>query len=136
VTYIAIGLRGGAALVFAALAIVGSDAALGAGQTWWLAATAATVFLFLLELEGARGNQTIRHSMKVLLRGSMAGLFFGVVVVIGFVIPLALVLAAYGADIGAAGLLVAGIASLAGDLAYKQCMNAAGTYAPLMRASY
>jgi formate-dependent nitrite reductase membrane component NrfD len=64
----------------------------------------------------------------------MAWVFFGLVVVVGLVVPLALVLAGYGTDIGTAGLLVAGLASLVGDLAYKQCMNAAGTYVPLMRA--
>jgi hypothetical protein len=57
-----------------------------------------------------------------------------VVVLAGVVVPAALVIASYPASIGAAGLLVAGILSLAGDLAYKYCMNTAGTYVPIVHA--
>ena len=32
------------------------------------------------------------------------------------------------------GLIIAGILSLAGDLAYKYCINTAGTYVPLVQA--
>ena len=53
---------------------------------------------------------------------------------LGIIVPVALVIAGYPASIGAAGLLVAGVASLIGDLAYKYCMNTAGTYVPLVHA--
>ena len=44
-------------------------------------------------------------------------------------------IASYAASIGAAGLIIAGILSLAGDLFYKYCMNTAGTYVPLVQAT-
>ena len=134
VSYIAIGLRGGAALAFVALAFVSPDYGEHAAQTWWLAATAAAIFLFLLELAMGSSDSTIRHSLGTLAHGRLAWMFFGGVVVLGIIVPVALVIASYPASIGAAGLIVAGIASLLGDLAYKYCMNTAGTYVPLVKA--
>ncbi len=133
VSYIALGLRGGAALTFIALAFVSSASAFAATQTWWLATTAAVVFLFLLELEAGRSDPTVRHSFGVMWRGPIGWVFFAGVVLAGLIVPLALVLAAYGTSVGTAGLLVAGVTSLAGDLAYKYCVNTAGTYVPLVR---
>ena len=134
VTYIAIGLRGGAALALISIAFVSPDTESRAAQTWWLAATAAVAFLFILELSMGRSDSTVRHSLSSLGRGRLAWIFFGGAVLLGVVIPLALVVASYPASIGVAGLLVAGITSLLGDLAYKYCMNSAGTYVPLVNA--
>jgi len=134
VTYIAIGLRGGAALAFVSLAFVSPDTESTTAQTWWLAATAATIFLFLLELSMGSSDSTVRHSLGTLAHGRLAWVFFGGVLALGIIVPVALVIASYPASIGAAGLLVAGIASLLGDLAYKYCMNSAGTYVPLVKA--
>jgi formate-dependent nitrite reductase membrane component NrfD len=133
VSYIAIGVRGGAALGLIALAFVS-----GPGghlvQTWWIAATCAAIFLFLLEVASGRGDSTVERSLGLLYRGALAWLFYGAVVVLGIVVPAALVIASYPASIGAAGLIVAGILSLAGDMAYKYCMNTAGTYVPIVQA--
>jgi formate-dependent nitrite reductase membrane component NrfD len=134
VSYIALALRGGAALTFIALAFAGSDSAVASAQTWWLASTAAAVFLFLLELEAGHSDPTVRHSLGVMWRGAIGWVFFGGVVLVGLIVPLALVLIGYGASLGTASLLVAGVTSLAGDLAYKYCVNTAGTYVPLVRA--
>ena len=49
VSYIAIGVRGGAALGLIALAFVSGPGGHPV-QTWWLAATCAAIFLFLLEV--------------------------------------------------------------------------------------
>ena len=134
VSYIAIGLRGGAALAFVGLAFVAPDSDIHSAQTWWLAATVVSIFLFLLELAMGRSDLTISRSLAGLARGSLAWIFFVGVVVLGILVPAALVIASYPASIGAAGLLVAGITSLIGDLAYKYCMNTAGTYMPLVHA--
>ena len=53
---------------------------------------------------------------------------------LGVIVPAALVVASYATSVGNAGLIIAGILSLAGDLAYKYCMNTAGTYVPLVQA--
>ena len=134
VSYIAVGLRGGAALALISLAFVAPDTGGQEAQTWWLAATAAMVFFFLLELSMGLSNGTVRHSLGNLVRGRLARVFFGEVVLLGIVIPAALVIASYALSIGVAGLLIAGIASLLGDLAYKYSMNSAGTYVPLVNA--
>jgi formate-dependent nitrite reductase membrane component NrfD len=134
VSYIAIGLRGGAALAFVGLAFVSPDPEIHAAQTWWLAATVTAIFLFILELAMGRADSTISRSLAVLATGSLAWVFFVGVVLLGVIIPAALVIASYPASIGPAGLLVAGITSLLGDLAYKYCMNTAGTYVPLVPA--
>jgi len=131
VTYIAIGLKGGAALALIALAFVSPDTTSTGAQTWWLAATGAMVFLFILELAMGSSDTTVRHSLGTLAKGRLAWVFFAGVVALGIVVPLALVIASYPASIGVAGLLIAGITSLIGDLSYKYCMNTAGTYVPL-----
>lgn len=133
VSYIAIGLRGGAALGLVGLAFVSSDSGSHAAQTWWVAATGAAIFLFILELTAGRSDVTVARSLAVLARGSLAWVFFVGVVLLGVIVPAALVIASFPASIGAAGLLVAGITSLVGDLAYKYCMNTAGTYVPLVQ---
>ena len=133
VSYIAVGVRGGAALGLIALAFVSGPTG-NPVQTWWLAATGAAVFLFLLELAMGRSDATIARSLSLLFRGDLARLFYPVVVLLGVVVPAALVIASYPASIGAAGLIVAGVLSLAGDLAYKYCMNTAGTYVPIVQA--
>ena len=134
VSYIAIGLRGGAALALMGLAFVAPDSGIRSAQTWWLAATVTTIFLFILELAMSRSDSTISRSLSGLVRGSLAWVFFVGVVLLGIIVPAGLVIASYPVSIGVAGLLVAGITSLLGDLAYKYCMNTAGTYVPLVPA--
>ena len=134
VSYIAIGVRGGAATGLIALAFVPGPAG-HLVQTWWTAATCATIFLFLLELAMGQHDSTIERSMGLLVRGDLAGLFYIVVVVLGIIVPAALVISSYATSIGAAGMIVAGILSLCGDLAYKYCMNTAGTYVPLVQTA-
>jgi len=133
ISYIAVGVRGGAALALIALAFVSGPSG-NPVQTWWLAATGAAVFLFLLELAMGRSDSTVAESLGVLFRGGIGWLFYVVVALLGVIVPAALVIASYPASIGAAGLVVAGILSLAGDLAYKYCMNTAGTYVPIIQA--
>ncbi|MCL4371143.1 MAG: polysulfide reductase NrfD [Chloroflexi bacterium] len=132
VSYISAGLRGGAALALIGLAFSPSGQDRHAVQTWWLAATAAMVFLFALELAMGLDDKTVRRSLSALAEGSVAWAFFGGFVLFGLVVPVALVITSLDASIGSAGLLIAGITSLGGDLAYKYCMNTAATYVPLL----
>jgi formate-dependent nitrite reductase membrane component NrfD len=129
-----VGVRGGAALGLIALAFV-SGPGWDQVRTWWIAATCATIFLFLVEVASGQHDSTVARSLRLFLRGELAWVFYVVVVLLGVIVPAALVMASYSASIGAAGLIVAGVLSLAGDLAYKYCMNAAGTYVPLVKAT-
>ena len=133
VQYIALGLRGGAALSLVALAFVEPDFLSHAPQTWWLASTVAVLFLLALEISQGWADQTVRHSLAALTRGRLTWVFFAGVVFLGVIVPAALVIASLPASIGVAGLLVAGIASLIGDFCYKYAVNTAGTYEPLLR---
>jgi formate-dependent nitrite reductase membrane component NrfD len=132
VSYIAVGVRGGAALGLVALAFVSSSAGHQV-RTWWIAATCAAVFLFLLELAMGQHDSTIARSLRLLVRGYLATLFYTVVVLLGVIVPAGLMIASYPASIGKAGLVIAGVLSLAGDLGYKYCMNTAGTYVPIVQ---
>jgi polysulfide reductase chain C len=134
VSYIAIGVRGGAAAGLIALAFVAGPAG-HLVQTWWIAATCATIFLFLLELAMGQHDSTIARSLGLLVRGDLARLFYIAVVALGIIVPAALVIGSYATSIGAAGMVIAGILSLCGDLAYKYCMNTAGTYVPLVQTT-
>jgi formate-dependent nitrite reductase membrane component NrfD len=131
VEYIAIGIRGGAALALVGLVFVSKDFGHQV-QGWWLAATAATVFLFLMEVATGRSDETVARSLAVFLRGRNALVFWVGVVAVGVVVPAVLVIVSYPVAIGDAGLFVAGMLSLVGDLAYKYCMNDAGTYVPFV----
>jgi formate-dependent nitrite reductase membrane component NrfD len=132
VSYIALGVRGGAGLALAALAITAPGSASHAAQTWWLAATAAAAFFFMLEITMGRADATIARSLARLRQGSGAWVFYIGVVLIGLLVPAVLVIASYPVSIGTVGLLIAGITSLIGDAAYKYCMNSAGTYIPII----
>ncbi len=131
VEYIAVGIRGGAALALIGLPFVSKDFGHQV-QVWWLAATVATIFLFLMEVATSRSDETVSRSLASFLRGRNAFLFWVGVVAIGVVIPAVLVILSYPVAIGGAGLFVAGVLSMAGDFIYKYCMNDAGTYVPFV----
>ena len=92
--YIAYALRGGAAALLVAMAV-------SACQTRdaqrlimiWIAITALVIVLFALEMQGALtgGNAAARHSVRELLAGRFAGYFYGGKLLLGLVVPLALV---------------------------------------------
>lgn len=73
------------------------------------------------------------RSLRVLWRGQNAWLFFLGWLVVGILLPAALVIASYPLSLAAAGFVVAGVASLLGDLAHRYCVNTAGIYVPLLR---
>ena len=131
VEYIAIGIRGGAALALVGLAFTSKDFGHQV-QGWWLAATVATIFLFLMEVATSRSNETVARSLTVFLRGRDALIFWVGAVAVGVVVPAILVIVSYPVSVGGAGLLVAGVLSMLGDLTYKYCMNNAGTYVPFV----
>ncbi len=131
VEYIAVGIRGGAALALVGLPFVSKDFGHQV-QVWWLAATVATIFLFLMEVATSRSDETVSRSLASFLRGRNAFIFWVGVVAIGVVIPAVLVIVSYPVAIGGAGLFVAGLLSMVGDFGYKYCMNDAGTYVPFV----
>jgi DMSO reductase anchor subunit len=129
---VALGLRGGAALALVCLPFSAFTAGTNAVQTWWLAATAAFLFLFLLEAGTAHGDRTVAWSLHRLWSGRNARISFVGWTLIGVVLPAALVIASYSVSLAAAGFVLAGVTSLIGDLFFRQETNAAGTFVPLV----
>ncbi len=72
VSYIAVGVRGGAAAGLVALAFVSGPAG-HQMQTWWIAATCATIFLFLVELAMGQHDSTIGRSLACWCAGTSPG---------------------------------------------------------------
>jgi formate-dependent nitrite reductase membrane component NrfD len=132
---IAVGVRSGAALALICLPFVNFSPEEQSVQTWWLAATACVILLFVLDFGVARGNATVAWSLHVSHSGSNAWLFFVGWLLIGILLPGALVIASYAASLAAAGFVVAGVASLTGDFAFRYDMNLAGFFVPLVSPS-
>jgi polysulfide reductase chain C len=128
--YIAIGLRGGAAV--ALIAIPWTPGMKEQPQAWWLITSAVVIASLGAELALGSGEDVLRKSFAVFLRGSAAWVFWAGLVVIGIVVPLALVLVSYSNEASAL-VVAAGVLSLVGDLSYKYCMNSGGIYMPLIR---
>lgn len=127
--YIAIGLRGGAAI--ALVALPWASGMEDQPQAWWLITTAVVIACLGAELALGRGEAVLRQSFAVFLRGSAALVFWAGLVVVGVAVPLVLVILSYTTSATALAL-TAGVLSLVGDLSYKYCMNRAGIYAPLI----
>jgi formate-dependent nitrite reductase membrane component NrfD len=132
---IAVGLRSGAALALIFLPFVDFSSGKQTVQTWWLAATAALVLFFVLEVGVARDDATVAWSLRASHSGRNAWLFFVGWLLVGILVPAAIVLASYAVSVAAAGFVVAGLASLIGDFAYRYDMSLAGFFAPLVSVS-
>jgi formate-dependent nitrite reductase membrane component NrfD len=130
---IAAGVRGGAALALICLPFAGFSSGVRAIETWWLVATAASLFLLAVEVARGRGDETVAQSLRVLWTGQNAWLFFLGWLVLGVLLPAGLVLAGYPSSLPTIAFVVAGVASLLGDLARRYCVNTAGIYVPLLR---
>jgi formate-dependent nitrite reductase membrane component NrfD len=128
--YIAIGLRGGAAV--ALIALPWSQGLGDQPQAWWLATTAVVAACLGAELALGSGEVVLRRSFAVFLRGSAAWVFWMGFVALGVLVPLALVTLSYSSAT-AALTVTAGVLSLVGDLSYKYCMNSGGIFTPLIR---
>ncbi|MCC6608659.1 MAG: polysulfide reductase NrfD [Burkholderiales bacterium] len=129
--YIAFAFRGGIAALLVIGAVTG--AAAGAGLLeMWIGVTAAVALFFALEIHGAwsGGNVAARWSVRDILAGRLALLFYGGTLALGLIVPLALLLAP-GVHSPVAMALV-GLASAAGDFFMKLSTVRAGVYLPLV----
>jgi formate-dependent nitrite reductase membrane component NrfD len=132
---IAVGVRSGAALALVCLPFVDFSSGEWSVQTWWLAATAALIFLVILEIGAARSDATVAWSLRVSRSGRNAWLFFVGWLLLGVLLPATLVILSYAASLAATGFVVAGVASLIGDFAFRYDMNLAGFFVPLVSPS-
>jgi formate-dependent nitrite reductase membrane component NrfD len=95
----------------------------------------ALTILSLLTHLGAmsRGSVAVRESFRQLTRGSLAGLFLGVVLGVGLAAPLLILLSVTFADAaGAALIFLASLAIAIGGFFFRYCVLRAGVYPPLL----
>jgi formate-dependent nitrite reductase membrane component NrfD len=132
--YMAYALRGGAAALLVAMAVLGMPNQEMAERliTIWIAITALVVVLFALEIQGALtgGNAAARHSVREMLAGRFAGYFYGGTLMLGLLVPLVLASGKL-APLSVAVLAAVGLFSALGDFFMKYTTIRAGIYAPL-----
>jgi formate-dependent nitrite reductase membrane component NrfD len=123
------------ALIYSALATVEADT-----LTSWLGITAVLLVIALFLQIGHVLNAQYQHiagkfSVRRLLSGDLQLAYLGGVIVVGIIVPLALV--AYGLQAGSGSLVttaaaIAGVLILIGNWLSKHTVIRAGAYAPLM----
>ncbi|MFO1363395.1 MAG: DmsC/YnfH family molybdoenzyme membrane anchor subunit [Burkholderiales bacterium] len=129
--YIAFAFRGGVAALLVISAVTGVASRAGLLEMW-IGVTTVVALFFALEIQGAwsGGNVAARWSVRDILAGRLALLFYGGTLALGLIVPLALLLVP-GAHSPAAMALV-GLTSAAGDFFMKLATVRAGVYLPLV----
>jgi formate-dependent nitrite reductase membrane component NrfD len=134
VLYMAYAFRGGAAALLIAMAVLGAPSPETAERliAIWIGVTAAVIVLFTLEIQGALsgGNIAARRSVHEMFAGRVAVYFYGGTLLIGLVVPLALVSGRI-APVSFAVLAAIGLFSALGDFFMKYTTIRAGVYMPL-----
>jgi formate-dependent nitrite reductase membrane component NrfD len=134
VLYMLYAFRGGAAALLIAMAALGTPSPETAERliTIWIAVTTVVIVLFALEIQGAltSGNVAARRSVREMLAGRVAVYFYGGTLVLGLLVPLALVSGRL-APLSLAVLAAIGLFSALGDFFMKYATIRAGVYLPL-----
>jgi formate-dependent nitrite reductase membrane component NrfD len=133
ILYMTYALRGGIAALLVTMALFEAPSP-GAKSlvTVWIAVTAVVIVLFVLEIQGAltSGNAAARRSVHEMFAGRVAVYFYGGTLLIGLVVPLALV-SGHIAPLGVGVLAAIGLFSALGDFFMKYTTIRAGIYLPL-----
>ena len=130
--YIAYAFRGGIATLLVVAAASGTAATSGGLLPLWIGVTAIVALFFVLELQGAAagGNAAARRSVREILAGRVALVFYGGTLLVGIIVPV-LLLSMPMANSPATMALI-GLASAAGDFFMKLSTVRAGVYLPLV----
>lgn len=134
--FILYGLLGGIDLTFISAGILGNTHAidiklLEAAQIFLLALTIIFVWAYLGLMSGSRVGA--RESVRIITKAELSFIFWGVVVIVGLVIPLAVVVYAYfigGIPMAVTG--VSGLLALVGCLYFRHVVLRAGVYSPVI----
>jgi formate-dependent nitrite reductase membrane component NrfD len=134
VLYMAYALRGGAAALLVEMALLSapSEDAIANLLKIWMGVTGVVIVLFALEVQGALtgGNAAARRSVRELFAGRVASAFYGGTLLIGLIVPAALV-SGQIAPLGLGVLAAIGLLSVLGDFFMKYTTIRAGIYLPL-----
>lgn len=97
---------------------------------------ASLVFLWVYMLNMASSTSAAKESVRLLVAGPLALPFLGGVTLVGLIIPLALTVFTYLANMGfgaaSATLAVAGVLTLIGGYLFRHSILKAGVYPPVM----
>ncbi|HEU0002422.1 MAG TPA: NrfD/PsrC family molybdoenzyme membrane anchor subunit, partial [Ktedonobacteraceae bacterium] len=97
-----------------------------------LAAIAVHLLLVLLEVFGAHSNSHVAAAAHYIRSGGLSGIFWGVFLTLGSLVPLVLLCLTLLVPIAQPALLgIAGLCALAGLFAYEHCFVVAGQIVPL-----
>jgi len=135
VLYLILGIWGGLGLTIITLKATGATTAVATVEELsriFLIAFIFIVFVYLFSMRyrGAAG----KTSVKAIVNGNLAPLFWIVVAVLGTIIPVGIALGTWliGLSIPTAFLFMLIIFELLGDLTLRYCLLKAGLYAPLI----
>jgi formate-dependent nitrite reductase membrane component NrfD len=130
--YIAYAFRGGIAVLLIVAATSGTTAADDGLLKLWIGVTAIVAVFFALELQGALagGNIAARRSVREILAGRGALIFYGGTLVVGLIVPVLLLSMAMATSPTAMALI--GLTSAAGDFFMKLSTVKAGIHIPLV----
>ncbi len=135
VLYLILGTWGGLGITLIALLGTGATAAVASIEEWsriFLLAFIFIVFVYLFSIryQGATG----KASVKAILTGKWAPLFWIMVVVLGTALPVGVALGTWvaGLSIPASLIVTLIIFELLGDLALRYCILRYGLYSPLI----
>lgn len=132
ILFLAVALGSGASL---AELLQGSQAASRPEmlQPFQLVVVAIAAFLLLTYMV-VNHTSTIaaKEAVAFLALGSMAPIFYGLVVVLGIIIPVAILAMALLGEMPATLLAVAGLSELVGSLFLRYCILRAGVYSPVL----
>ncbi len=131
--FILYGLIDGIDLTFVSLAVMGNTFAVDVKfleqlEIFLLILGAVSIWAYLGLMSVSRVGS--RESVRMLVKGELAPIFWGVVIVIGLVLPLAVGLYGYfvGVPLGVSG--ITGVLVLIGALYFKHVVLKAGVYSP------
>jgi formate-dependent nitrite reductase membrane component NrfD len=129
------GLIGGIDLAFISVAVLGNTAAidiklLEAVQIALFTSCLIFIWAYLGLMSGSRVGA--REAVRMIAKGELAFIFWGVVIVIGLIIPLAVALYAYFVGVAIAVTGGVGLLALVGCLYFRHVVLRAGVYSPLI----
>jgi formate-dependent nitrite reductase membrane component NrfD len=134
ILYMSYALRGGAAALLVEMAVLGppDEEVAETLLKIWVAVTAVVIALFALEIQGALTSRNVaaRRSVREMLAGRIAAYFYGGTLLVGLVVPLALV-SGQIAPLSFLVLAAIGLFSALGDFFMKYTTIRAGIYLPL-----
>ena len=130
VLFIIAGLAGGSALLAVINSITGSIP-FNTLKTVYIAALLAYIVIIAMHLWVSTYNSATAHnSVKTIVRGSLAGIFWPVIVLAGIIVPLVLIAIAKADSSVLLSVSAAGV--LAGNLALRYVILKAGMYPSLL----